>query len=130
MRRIAGLIAVLSLAGCSSDPKPAQTAKTAQTAPAPKPVLVGSPRPALAPSAPPQSHVPAAPSVEVAVDQCGAWELADLIGKPRTEIPIPINPGQRRVYCTSCMVTQDYDPTRLNVMFDSRSGLITEVKCG
>ncbi len=69
-------------------------------------------------------------SATPASDQCGAADLADLVGKPRSEIPVPVDPSHRRVYCTTCIVTQDYDPTRLDIVFDSKTGLITQVKCG
>ncbi len=76
-------------------------------------------------SAPPApTHAPAIP------DQCGAGDLADLVGKPRTDIPVPVDPSHRRVYCTTCMVTQDYDPTRLNIVFDAQTGIVKTVKCG
>lgn len=78
-----------------------------------------------APASPPA--ISTAPSPDA--DQCGASELAYLIGKPRSEIPVPVDPSRRRVYCTTCMVTQDYDPTRLNIVIDSQSGLVKDVKC-
>ena len=81
-----------------------------------------------APGAPAQSPMPA--PAPVSGDQCGAAEMAALIGKPRTEIPVPVDPNRRRVYCTTCLVTQDYDPTRLNIVFDANTGLVTAVKCG
>lgn len=79
-----------------------------------------------APSAPPPVSTAPAPDT----DQCGASELAYLIGKPRSEIPVPVDPSRRRVYCTTCMVTQDYDPARLNIVIDSQTGLVKDVKCG
>ncbi|HVY33827.1 MAG TPA: I78 family peptidase inhibitor [Caulobacteraceae bacterium] len=81
------------------------------------------PPPAISPA-----PIPAAPASDA--DQCGATELAYLIGKPRSEIPVPVDPSRRRVYCTTCMVTQDYDPTRLNIVVDSQTGVIKAVKCG
>ena len=118
MRR-RGLVLALALAGaaCSSSPKPA---------PPPK---VSSPRPApIAPKPAPvaQTPIPQGPPP----DQCGAYELTNLVGKLKTEIPVPVDPGRRRVYCSTCMVTMDYDPTRLNIVFDVQTGLITQVKCG
>ncbi len=73
---------------------------------------------------------PASTAPSPDADQCGASELAYLIGKPRSEIPVPVDPSRRRVYCTTCMVTQDYDPTRLNIVIDSQTGLVKDVKCG
>lgn len=79
----------------------------------------------------PQSAPTQTPSAAAAsADQCGADELAYLVGKPRSEIPVPVDPARRRVYCTTCMVTQDYDPTRLDIVFDAQTGIIKQVKCG
>ena len=82
------------------------------------------------PPAPAPAQTPAPPPAQASGDQCGAAEMADLVGKPRTDIPVPVDPSRRRVYCTTCTVTQDYDPTRLNIVIDSQTGLIKEVKCG
>jgi hypothetical protein len=84
-----------------------------------------APQPPLAPA-----QTPAPPPAQVSADQCGAADMADLVGKPRTDIPVPVDPSRRRVYCTTCMVTQDYDPTRLDIVFDAKTGLVKEVKCG
>lgn len=73
-----------------------------------------------------QSPIPA----PAGSDLCGAADLADLVGKPRTEIPVPVDPTRRRVYCTTCVVTQDYDPARLDIVYDAQTGIIKQVKCG
>ena len=62
--------------------------------------------------------------------RCDASALAYLVGHPRTDIPVPVDPSHRRVYCTSCAVTQDYDPERTNILFDAKTGLVTAVRCG
>ena len=96
----------------------AQTA-TPLTAPAPAPQSAQpiQPAPYVPPPAPTQSR-------------CEAADLAWLVGKPRTAIPVPVDLSNRRVSCTSCPVTQDYVPERTDILFDARTGLITEVKCG
>jgi len=63
-------------------------------------------------------------------DQCGAAALQWLIGRPRSEIPVPLHPNLQRVACTKCPVTLDYNPARLNLLFDAETGLIREVRCG
>ncbi|MFI4977002.1 MAG: hypothetical protein ACHP84_20920, partial [Caulobacterales bacterium] len=63
-------------------------------------------------------------------DSCGAAQLQSLVGKPRTEIPIPLEPSLRRVACTTCPITQDYSPSRQTILFDAETGLVTSVKCG
>jgi hypothetical protein len=53
-----------------------------------------------------------------------------LIGRPRTLIPVPLDPRRQRVACTTCPITEDFDPSRLNFFFDAQSGLIRQVRCG
>ena len=43
---------------------------------------------------------------------------------------MPVDPTKRRVTCTTCPVTTDYSPERLNILFDAETGIIKEVKCG
>ena len=63
-------------------------------------------------------------------DACGAAAHAHLVGKNRSEIPVPVNPSQRRVACTTCPITEEYSPWRLNFFYDAQTGVITEVRCG
>jgi hypothetical protein len=91
------------------------------------------PQPAVlsAPAAP-SSAAPAPPRpVSSSADaSCEATNLAWLVGKPRSAIPVPVYPSQRRVYCSTCMVTQDYIPGRTDIVYDTDTGIITQVKCG
>jgi hypothetical protein len=61
---------------------------------------------------------------------CDAPQLTYLIGRPKTEIPVPVDPSRRRVSCTTCPVSQDYRPERTDILFDEKTGLVTAVKCG
>lgn len=80
---------------------------------------------------PPESYTPPpTPAPSRPKDSCGASDLAYLVGKTRTAIPVPIDPTKRRVTCTTCPVTMDYRADRLNILFDSETGIIKEVKCG
>ncbi len=63
-------------------------------------------------------------------DTCGAAPFQYLVGKPKSEVPVPVEPSKRRVYCSTCMVTMDYRPNRLNVVFDQDTGRVTSIKCG
>jgi len=101
------LIAVLALSGCAS-PRPEPFAR---------------------PSAAARIAAPARPSIPT-VDSCGLAELALLIGKPKTEIPVPVEPSRRRVYCATCMVTDDLVPERQNIVFDPDTGLVVALSCG
>ena len=105
MKPTAVLLVMLTLAACSTPPPPA-----------PPPV---APTPPVVPRSP-----------EPVADQCGAAGLQHLIGRPRTEIPVPVQPNLQRVACTTCPVTQDYNPNRLNFFFDAATGLIKDVRCG
>jgi hypothetical protein len=100
---------LLALFACASTPEP-------ETTPAPPP-----PEPAR--EAPP---MPAAPPK----DHCEAYKFQYLVGKPKSEIPVPVDPTKRRVACTSCPVTMDYREDRLNIFFDAETGVIKDVKCG
>ncbi len=73
---------------------------------------------------------PVAPPPSALQSRCEAAHLAYLVGKPRTAIPVPVDLSNRRVSCTTCPVTQDYQPDRTDILFDAQTGLITEVKCG
>jgi len=93
--------------------------------PPPQPVPVpAQPVPAPAQQAPAQSLRP------MANDQCGASSLQYLVGRPRTEIPVPLQPSTRRVVCSTCVITQDYRADRQTIVFDSDTGLIKSVACG
>ncbi len=63
-------------------------------------------------------------------DICRAGELQWLVGRPRTDIPVPVDVVNRRVTCTTCPVTEDYSPYRLNIFYDQQTGRVTEVRCG
>jgi len=126
VRRLLILTLAGGLAACSSPSYPTRVEPSSATAPA-----------TSAPSATPNSPAttPAlrspAPRPQVSVrDQCGAAQMQGMVGRPRTEIPVPIDPGRQRVACTSCPVTDDYNPARLNFFFDADSGLIRQVRCG
>lgn len=100
-------------------------------------VLAGcTPLPPAEPSAPrprsPSSIVqaPPAPAPSPVKDSCGAAELQGLVGRPKTEIPVPIYPDRQRVACTTCPITRDYRPERLDFFFDEATGLIREIRCG
>jgi hypothetical protein len=119
MRRLV-LAAALALAACANG------------APPPPPNLPAAPIRVPAPPPPPVS-LPAAPiSVPKPPppDQCGASELFALVGKPRTAIPVPIDPTRRRVVCTTCPRTFDYRPDRLTIEYDVETGVVTKVSCG
>jgi hypothetical protein len=62
--------------------------------------------------------------------ECGADKYRYLIGKHRSEIPKEPAGAAWRITCTSCAITQDYSPGRLNIFYDEESGIVKEVRCG
>jgi len=113
-----GLLMALALTACAAPPPPAPppTAAPAQTPPPPAPPPEES-APPPAPKPPPK-------------DACGASDLQYLVGKPRTEIPVPVNPSRRRVVCSTCVMTQDVATFRQTIIYDADTGLVTAVRCG
>jgi len=63
-------------------------------------------------------------------DLCKAGEMQWLVGKPRTEIPVPVEVVNRRVTCTTCPITEDYSAYRLNIFYNHETGIIEQVRCG
>jgi len=76
----------------------------------------------------PGERGPAAPSDPP--DQCGAAAHQWLVGRNRSEIPAKPEGAVWRVACTTCPVTMDYSPRRMNIFFDEATGVIREVRCG
>ena len=99
-------------------------------------VAAGCTEPAKPPPAPPPPAVeappppPPPPPAPVSKDSCGAEPLQYLVGHPHTDIPVPVNPNLRRVVCSSCVVTQDFNPGRQTIVYDAQTGLVQSVKCG
>jgi hypothetical protein len=109
MRLLAAAGLTLMLAACSSAPSEAPEPS------GPAPVAAGPSEPA--------------PGTTDG-DRCGAAQAQAFVGKPRSEVPIPIDPAKQRVACTTCPVTMDFSPERLNFFFDAATGVIKEVRCG
>lgn len=62
--------------------------------------------------------------------QCRADQYQRYIGRNRSELPAQ-PPGETwRVTCTTCPVTMDYNPGRLNIFYEQSTGVIREVRCG
>lgn len=107
MKKLGLVAAILTLSACASTPAPT---------PAPAPPVTE------APTVPTPAPLPA--------DSCKSGDFQYLVGKNRSEIPVPNDPSKRRVACTTCPVTMDYRADRLNIFFDSETGIVKEVKCG
>jgi hypothetical protein len=108
IRKLVSVAAVLALSACAATPPASPSA--------PPPKVIETPTVPVPP--------PPAP------DSCHSQDFQYLVGKNRSAIPVPTDPSRRRVACTTCPVTMDYNPERLNIFFDSETGVIKEVKCG
>ena len=62
--------------------------------------------------------------------QCKADAYRSYIGRNRSELPAAPRGQTRRVVCSTCAVTMDFNPDRVNIVYDTASNLVTEVKCG
>lgn len=62
--------------------------------------------------------------------QCKADQYQRYVGRNRTELPAKPANETWRVTCTTCPVTMDFNPNRLNIVYDEATGVIREVKCG
>lgn len=67
---------------------------------------------------------------QIEADLCKAGENQWLVGKPRSEIPVPVDVINRRVACTTCPITEDYSPYRLNIFYNQQTNLVETVRCG
>lgn len=112
MKRLLLASLALVLTSCSSG------------APAPAPMPAPS-----TPTAPPAIALPAMPPA-AEKDQCGLKDAQAFIGQNRTALPAPVDPSRWRVACTTCPVTMDYRPDRLNILFNPDTGIVQQVKCG
>lgn len=86
--------------------------------------------PAPPPPAPPPLSRPATPPPSESADACGANEAQRFVGRPRSEIPVPVLPNLQRVACTTCPVTMDFNARRLNFFYDAQTGIVKKVSCG
>lgn len=83
----------------------------------------------LSACAPTTGSDPATPPME-GPRACKADQYSRLVGTNRSQLPQTPAGETWRVVCTTCAMTMDYNPTRLNIVFDQASGVIREVKCG
>ena len=114
------------LAACESSPPPVRAPD------APPPPAVSAPVATAPPPAPSVAVAPISlpPPTPVSHDTCGADLLQGLIGRPRTEIPVPVDVSKRRVVCTNCPRTMDMRPDRQTIEYNADTGAVTSVTCG
>lgn len=69
---------------------------------------------------------PAEPPME---DACQASRYQYLVGRAHDAIPADL-PSPKRVYSTDQAVTMDYNPNRLNVIWNHQTHRVESVRCG
>ena len=72
---------------------------------------------------------PDASAPDAMTDTCGAAGSQGLVGRNIAAVSFPAD-SNIRTACTTCAVTQDYRPDRMNVFFDQATGTIERVTCG
>src|SRR5262245_50156586 len=78
-------------------------------------------------------HVPAGAATNASQptqDACRASQSRYLVGKKRSALPAKPDGANWRIACSSCAVTLEFTPTRMNIFFDEKTDVIKEVKCG
>lgn len=78
----------------------------------------------------PVESASATASPEDGPSQCKAEQYQRYVGRNRSELPAQPAGETWRVTCTTCPVTMDYNPGRLNIFYEQSTGVIREVRCG
>lgn len=76
------------------------------------------------------SEPTAPPPMSDAPDQCRASSYQRFVGQNRSALPAQPAGETWRVVCSTCAVTMDYNPSRLNVIHDIDTNIVTQVNCG
>lgn len=63
-------------------------------------------------------------------DLCHARAAKPLIGRAISDVPKPRHGYSHRFVCTTCQVTTDYNPRRLNLIFNEKTRKVTALQCG
>jgi uncharacterized protein YceK len=75
------------------------------------------------------AQTPTSPDPTPGAQRCDAQASQSLIGSHHGAVDFA--PGANvRMACTTCAVTMDYNPNRLNVFFNEQTGIIERVTCG
>ena len=61
---------------------------------------------------------------------CPAPKYQSYVGRNRSTLPARPEGETWRVVCSTCAMTMDYSPSRLNIVYDEATGVIQQVKCG
>ncbi|WP_206185294.1 hypothetical protein [Sphingosinicella sp. CPCC 101087] len=72
---------------------------------------------------------PARTGLQAQPDTCGAAAFGHLIGEPRSAAPDPRERRDYRLASDRDPITEDFNPDRLNIFYDSRTGRIIGIRC-
>lgn len=73
---------------------------------------------------------PSGPPRNPDADICHASQYQQYVGRKMIDLPPKPEGAVWRQACTSCAVTMDFNPARMNIFFDKDSEVIKEIKCG
>lgn len=116
MRHSLVFLALLGLSACSSAPIE------------PEPLPVDPALAAAQAEADAQAEAESRAEMEDALRECKAVDLLDQVGQPGTGLALELPAGARMIEPGS-IVTQDYQPQRINVDLDT-DGNISRIWCG
>ena len=64
------------------------------------------------------------------VDTCRAATYADLLGEDYRSVPAAPEGRVFRVVCTTCPMTMEFNPNRVNFMYEQATGRVVQLTCG
>jgi hypothetical protein len=67
---------------------------------------------------------------EEGASQCKADQYQRFVGRNRSELPAAPTGATWRVTCTTFPMTMDFNPERMNVLFNQQTNIIEQVRCG
>jgi hypothetical protein len=73
---------------------------------------------------------PAGPPRNPDADICHASQYQGFVGRKLTDLPPKPDGAVWRTACTSCPMTMDFNPARMNIVFDKDSEVIKSIRCG
>ena len=89
------------------------------------PPPAGDTPPPAAGTPPPTTSLPPAND-----DTCGAAAYSSTIGDDYRTVPAAPSGRVFRVVCTTCPMTKDLNPRRLNFLYDEPTGKVVRLTCG
>lgn len=63
-------------------------------------------------------------------DTCGVASHAWLVGQNRDRIPPAPAGAVVRIVCSTCAMTMDFNASRLNIVYDEKTKIVSKLSCG